>query len=325
MLPKLLEKNIDAMRAQKYISRDSENETKNMLRTLFTAIFIGTKSEDKINQEIDLMYDDLEKVVKRKLKERYKNLAKERQQKYEIRIDENKLCKTIKNDIMNNIKDKFSPILGEGNENDKLINVDLLKLTDFTDSIGTNNSINGYYSDINGKFLNGIVNYLLRSGVLNIKQRFNDFLDDEEFIKYLEDNNLHLLLGSRFVFRNRDFGSKSKFKMISENEIFKTIYTTVLRDGIALKENSVVVCLHDIDVSIHSPGIEEESAIYDEKTGKYYYPVLGEVLIDFDEKELTEFLYNNYKIINITAKITMQVNEKPCGTIFKSNKNINVY
>ena len=38
--------------------------------------------------------------------------------------------------------------------------------------------------------------------------------------------------------------------------------------------------------------------------------------IDFDENELREFLYNNRKIINVTAKLSIQVNEKLCGTIF---------
>ena len=50
--------------------------------------------------------------------------------------------------------------------------------------------------------------------------------------------------------------------------------------------------------------------------GKYYYPILNGLSIDFDEDELRKFLYNNRKVINVTAKISIQVNEKPCGTIF---------
>ena len=99
-------------------------------------------------------------------------------------------------------------------------------------------------------------------------------------------------------------------------EDYKTVYTTVLQEGIALKRDAIQVCLHSINVSIHSPSIKEEGVKYDTDTRKYYYPILNGLPIDFDEDELREFLYNNRKVINVTAKISKQVNEKPCGTIF---------
>lgn len=43
---------------------------------------------------------------------------------------------------------------------------------------------------------------------------------------------------------------------------------------------------------------------YDRETGKYYYRILDGLPIDFDEDELREFLYNNRKVINVTAKIS---------------------
>lgn len=36
-----------------------------MLGKLFRMIFIGNKSEEQIDKEVDLMYDDLEKMVKK--------------------------------------------------------------------------------------------------------------------------------------------------------------------------------------------------------------------------------------------------------------------
>ena len=55
---------------------------------------------------------------------------------------------------------------------------------------------------------------------------------------------------------------------------------------------------------------------FDNSTGQYQYAILEGLPIDFEEDELTEFLYNNRKVINKTAKISIQINEKPCGTIF---------
>ena len=137
-------------------------------------------------------------------------------------------------------------------------------------------------------------------------------------MKYLAANNFHLLLGSQYILKNRDYRISAEYKRFLED--YETIYTTVLQDGIALRRNSIQVCLHDINVSIHSPSIKEENVEYDRETGKYYYPILNGLPIDFDEDELREFLYNNRKVINVTAKISIQVNEKPCGTVFTGRK-----
>lgn len=317
-LPELLERNIDDMRAFRYVSEGNEDKTKVMLGKLFRMIFIGNKSEEQIDKEVDLMYDDLEKMVKKKQKERHIRLAKEAQENYESRINEEEICAKIKDDTIKNIKEKFAPILIEGDEKNGIIDVNLLNLIDYTSSMGTKNSTNGYYSHMDGMFLLGIARFLYQRGVVEFKKRFDDFADDKEFMEYLAANNLHLLLGSQYILKNRDYRISAEYKRFLED--YETIYTTVLQDGIALRRNSIQVCLHDINVSIHSPSIKEENVEYDRKTGKYYYPILNGLPIDFDEDELREFLYNNRKVINVTAKISIQVNEKPCGTIFAGRK-----
>lgn len=315
---KLLERNIDDMRAFRYVSEKNEDKTKGMLGKLFRMIFIGNKSEEQIDKEVDLMYDDLEKMVKKKQKERYIRLAKEAQENYESRINEEEICEKIKDDTIKNIKEKFAPILIESDEKNGIVDVNLLNLIDYTSSMGTKNSTNGYYSHMDGMFLFGIARFLYQRGVVEFKKRFDDFADDKEFMEYLAANNFHLLLGSQYILKNRDYRISAEYKRFLED--YETIYTTVLQDGIALRRNSIQVCLHDINVSIHSPSIKEENVEYDRETGKYYYPILNGLPIDFDEDELREFLYNNRKVINVTAKISIQVNEKPCGTVFTGRK-----
>ena len=89
-----------------------------------------------------------------------------------------------------------------------------------------------------------------------------------------------------------------------------------------MKKDSLKVCLHEVNVSIHSPSIGESEAEYDKETGKYNYSIINGLPIDFEKDELREFLHNNRKVINITAKISIQVNEKPCGTIFTGRNRI---
>jgi len=135
-------------------------------------------------------------------------------------------------------------------------------------------------------------------------------------MKYLELNELHLLLGSQYIMKNKDYKISAEYKKFLQD--YETMYTAFVQYGVGLKMNSIQVCLHDVNVSIHSPSIKETDAEYDKETGKYNYSILNGLPIDFEECELREFLYNNRKVINITAKVSIQVNEKPCGTIFDS-------
>lgn len=52
------------------------------------------------------------------------------------------------------------------------------------------------------------------------------------------------------------------------------------------------------------------------------YSAINGLPIDFEKDELREFLHNNRKVINITAKISIQINEMPCGTIFTGRSRI---
>lgn len=319
-LPELLERNVDDMRAFRYVSKGNEDKTKEMLSKLFRIIFIGNKSDEQIELEVGLMYDNFEKMVKKKQKIRYIRLAKEAQKNYESKINQDEICEKIKNEVVKNIKEKFAPILIESDEKNGIIDVNLLNLIDYTSSMGTKNSTNGYYSHMDGMFLLGIAKFLDQRGVVELKRRFDDFADDKEFMEYLAANNLHLLLGSQYILKNRDYKISAEYKRFLED--YETIYTSVFQYGIALKRFSIQVCLHDINVSIHSPSIKEENVEYDKETRKFYYPILDGLPIDFDEDELREFLYNNRKVINVTAKISIQVNKKPCGTIFIGRQRI---
>lgn len=161
---------------------------------------------------------------------------------------------------------------------------------------------------------------LYRRKVVELKSRFDDFADDREYMNYLEVNNLKLLLGSQFILKNKDYRLTGEFNSFIEE--YETIYTAVVREGMALGKDSIQVCLHDVNVSIHSPSIREADVRYDKETGKYSYSILNGLPIDFEENELREFLYNNRKVINIAAKVSICVNKKPCGTIFTGRKRI---
>lgn len=113
--------------------------------------------------------------MKIKQKERHIRLAKEAQENYESKINEDEICEKIKNDTIKNIKEKFAPILVESDEKNGIIDVNLLSLIDYTSSMGIKNSMNGYYSHMNGMFLFGIAKFLYQRRVVEFKKRFDDF------------------------------------------------------------------------------------------------------------------------------------------------------
>lgn len=312
-LPELLDKNINDMEAYRYVANGNENTTTAMLKSLFNIVFVGNKSDEEIDVEVGLMYDNLEKTVKRKQKNRYIKLAMVEQKKYEQTINEDEICEKIKTETIRKIKEKFSTIMVDKNEKDGMIKINLLCIDDYTESLRSK-KLDGYYSHIDGMFLLGIARFLYQRKVVELRDRFDDFSDDREYMEYLAANNLHLLLGSQYILKNRNYRLSGEFNNFLEE--YETIYTAVIRDGIGLKKDSIQVCLHDVNVSIHSPSIKEMDVKYDKSTGKYIYSIISGLPIDFEEGELREFLYNNRKIINVTAKVSICVNEKQCGTIF---------
>lgn len=318
-IPELLETNIDDMGTFRYVLSGNEKDTKELFVSLFRFIFSGNKTDEQIDIEVELIYDSLEKTVKKKQKERYIELAKEEQKTYVTSIDEQEICEKIGHDALKKIKNKFSNILVDNDEKNGIIRVNLLTLDDYTNSL-SKKSLDGYYSHMDGMFLFGIEKFLYRRKCLEIKNRFNDFSSDKEFMEYLESNMLKILLGSQFILKNRDYRVSGEYNEFLND--YDTIYTSVVNEAMALKKDAIKVCLHGVNVSIHSPNIKEARAEFDKKTGKYKYSILSGLPIDFDADELSEFLYNNRKMINVTAKISIQVNEKIVGALLTGRKGL---
>ena len=310
-LPELLERNVDDSRMIWYVSKSNEKTTKEMFTELFKMIYMENKVDEQIEAEVNLMYDSFEKAVKKKHKERRLRSAMESQANYET--NEEEIGKKIQRDIAHRLRERFAPILVENDDTDDVIIIDLLNISDYTDLVGKR-SIAGYYFDIDGAFLRGIERFLLNKKALETKNRFKDFENDKEFMEYLSANNQYLLFGSQLILKNSNYKNRAEFNEFLDK--CKTIYTVGELNGIALKEDSIQVCLHEVKVSICSPSIEEENVNYNEQTGKYYYSIINGLPVEFEKDELIEFLYNERKVIKVTAKVSIQVNEIPVGTVF---------
>lgn len=168
-LPELIEKNIDDIVAFRYVANQKANGTKQLLKSLFRIIFIGNKSDERTDVEIGLMYDSLEKAVKKKHKAKYIEEALIEQKDYEKNINEKEICKKLKDITIRKLKEKFSSILIDEDKQNGIIKIDLLNMQDYTKSI-CDKKLDGYYSHVDGMFLLGIETFLYQRKIVEIKK-----------------------------------------------------------------------------------------------------------------------------------------------------------
>lgn len=316
--PNLLEKNIGGEFASIYLGDGAELRIKNTFEKLYEIIHVGARANvEKYNETIAVkaaeLYDNLRKTAVKKQKEHYIRIAREEQERYECSIDKEAVCKELERKVVEKLKEKFLPILSEKMAS-QILEIPVLKLETYTSDVNEN-CIDGFYSHICGLFLEGIVRILKQNNVLQWKMRDSGVSGDTEYLEYLKENDFKILAGSEAMLRSRSYQMSKEIR--EQLEKYETIYTTGMWGAIALKENSVTVCLHNVQVTVESATIEKSSARYDESTNKYQYAIINDVPLDFDEEELREYLHNHRKKIAVNAIISIQVHEKPVGTVFE--------
>ena len=315
-MPELLKKNIDDMSALRLVTHESEERTKHTFFKLYQLISCNTMYEEQIHSEVDLLYDSLRREVKTKQKERYIKLAKDEQKKYEETINVNEICAQIRENAIAQIKDKFSPIMFNDTTDAEIHEIPLLSLLHYTSSIGEK-TMDGLYKHLLSNLLLGIERLLYQKKIVHIKSQNEDFSNEEDYINYLESFGFDVFLGSEYTLTYINHRFSTELKEYIRNH--ETIFTSAA-DGIVLKKDSFKICLHDVNVSIYAPSIKDSGAKYNEDTAQYSYSILEGLPIDFTEQELREFLYNNRKVIKITAKVSLQINEEIVGTIITRKK-----
>ena len=215
------------------------------------------------------------------------------------------------------LREKFKEIIFDSDEQGEVIEIPLLSLFDYTDSI-KENCADRFCPDMYGQFSLGLEWILKRQNVLDKVDRIKDFADDRDYMNYLQSNNLELLIGSKYVLVNRDYRLTHEFEKLTED--WKVIYTMFMENGLALKKDSIKVCIHSIEVTIRPQSISDEKQNYNEETKLYTYSIYSGMPIDFEEHELEAFLHDNRKIMEISAKVSVKVTKEKIGTLVDGGK-----
>lgn len=311
-MPGLLERNLDDEAYSGYVYENKAENTKQMLLDLYALIDDRESSKQELAAKVELMYDEFSTFEKCKFKEKQMKKAMQNQIQYIWNVDLEKVKSHIKQMVEEKLKEKFKEIIVDSDKQGEIVDIPVLTLFDYTDSINEN-CVDSFCPNMYGQFSLGLEWILRNRNVLDKVDRIKDFSDDKDYMNYLQSNNLELLIGSKFTLVNRDYGLTQEFEKLTENGI--VIYTMLMENGLALKRGSIKVCIHSIEVVIRPQNISDEKQNYNEETGLYTYSIYSGMPIDFSEHELEAFLHDNRKVIEISAKISVQTTEERIGTL----------
>ncbi len=77
------------------------------------------------------------------------------------------------------------------------------------------NYIKELYFNLFGNFVLYLIWYLNNNGMVNLMNRFDDFANDRAYMRYLQDNGLSILIGSKYILSNRDYKLREEFNDFS--------------------------------------------------------------------------------------------------------------
>ena len=311
-MPELLERNLNENIYSGYVYENKADDTKNMLIELYKLIDDRETSEKEIASKVELMYDEFSAFEKQKFKEKQMKRAVQNHIQYIWNVDVEKVKNHIKQMVEEKLKEKFNDIIVDVDNGEEAIDIPVLSLFDYTDSINEN-CVDSFCPNIYGQFSLGLEWILRKRNILDKVDRIKNFADDKDYMNYLQTNNLELLIGSKFVLANKDYRLIHEFEKLTENR--EVIYTMLMENGLALKKDSVKVYIHSIEVIIRSQSISDEKQSYNKETELYTYSIYSGMPIDFKENELEAFLHDNRKVIEISAKISVQTSGEKVGAL----------
>lgn len=220
--------------------------------------------------------------------------------------------------IISAIKNAFSEdidLYGNGKDID-FHDISLFHFTTYTDMV--KDSINDTsVNRIIAALIDGYIGLLADEKWIDKKTR-DEYIDDQEYIHYLIENDIGCMIGSEYLLKNNDYLMSEKFNSATKD--FKWIKNVGCFKGMGVKKESVRFYIKDLKVDIKNSNAEYEKVRETNAEGQYFYEPIFNISIDFNNKEdLEEFVGQSRKIVEVTAKIAVSVyDEKPIGFYFEN-------
>ena len=266
-------------------------------------IFEADISEEKNRKSVETMLANFDYVMKEEYKRKVINEAASKQREYEVNDIQKYTEDKIKDIIESRINRMF---LNYNKQCDDILNyhdVKIFSILDYTDFLGDN--LNRYYSESPiSQFGMWLANVLHRDFNISIYNRSKD-ISDASFRNMLDKKRFENFLGSSYAFACDDYDHYVEHKNYLKTKACDFI--PGMNVGIALIDSSLYVKLNDIKVDIYSPTIDDVGIQKSEDSSLYTYETRNRIALDFNEKELREYIHDECKIVDIRLNVSVGI------------------
>ena len=160
--------------------------------------------------------------------------------------------------------------------------------------------------------LDAYIKQLIDGGCLKQKKRV-EFTDDMEYIRFLKAEQVNMFMGAEYLLKNWDWKMTEVFNNATSN--FGQITSNACMYGMVYKREDVRFFLTDLDVVIRDCRLEDETVKY--SNGSVEYEPVKDVVLKFPNSEIKNFIAHDKKVIDVTAKIAVEVDsDQPIGVYF---------
>lgn len=298
-------------------SRNSVNEidefcvkkrVKDYYEFLYADMVFGKKVEPsmrgKILDESERFYICIINSLKTKYKEYRMEEADKRENAFSERIDSiDDLKQRWFSRISHEVKRRFGSLICFDQEcKMKYIEYNLLKYSTFSDSIPDDLDDNDMETIVS-ELMDSYIEMLKGRRCIKHKNKRIDYPEDRDYIQYLNDNHLDLLMGNASLLGFTELKVPAFTDEITKAPLLIT--SSVGKYGVALKQRCVEFYIKCINVSIRN-ALPTDENIHRFGGKLSYEPVLG-VSLDFSENEFSEYISKERKVIEVNAQIGIKI------------------
>lgn len=166
------------------------------------------------------------------------------------------------------------------------------------------------YSYLEGNLFAIIVDRLNRVNKLNLYER-NMAENTETYFQFLKNCKCQLMVGPDFSFEPHDYKQRECFDQLIPD--FNRVHIGRGKKGLLLKRNSVRMSIVKLTISYHQMRLSECKYKKEKKSDNYCYEITEGNVIPFTKRELEEYISKGYVVLDISAKLNMQIISEKCG------------
>ena len=284
----------------------------------------NTDDVKRIISKSSRIFETIQNEIKTKYKQERIKSAREKEAEFLKKHDEVQSKKNVwEKEIVQRIKEIFGSNIEFIPQNDiDYFEVELFSFSTYTDKIDDRVDSTDMERIIT-RLIDSYIHILIQRRVIDLKDKKSDFSDDRLYIDYLKSESLNILMGSELLLKNSDYRNTEMFEEATRDHIW--IKSLGGYYGAAIKNGSVVFYLKDLNVVLREATLDDIRYDVEDEGGYLEYAPISGVKLDFEEKELKEFIKQERKIIEVTAKIGVKLYTSISGIYFVNPRNHVIY